>query len=72
MDPMIPMLLAGWDLVIVAGILLLLFGGSKLAGIGKSAGQAIREFKQETHDIQTQATTQPDAAAPNVQPGGVQ
>ncbi|AZP39468.1 MAG: twin-arginine translocase TatA/TatE family subunit [Acidipropionibacterium acidipropionici] len=32
-------------LVIVA---LVLFGGSRIAGVGKGAGRAIREFKEET------------------------
>lgn len=28
-------------------IVLVLFGGSKLAGVGKSLGKSIREFKEE-------------------------
>jgi len=37
-----------WSWVIVIVVALLLFGGTRLAGIGKSAGKAIREFKEET------------------------
>lgn len=33
--------------VILAIVALLLFGGARLAGIGKGAGRAIREFKDE-------------------------
>lgn len=40
--------LGGWEWVILVAVALLLFGGSRLAGIGKSAGRAIREFKEET------------------------
>ena len=34
------------DLVIIAIVVLLLFGGSKLAGFGKSLGEGIKEFKK--------------------------
>ncbi|MHB1009240.1 MAG: twin-arginine translocase TatA/TatE family subunit [Propionibacteriaceae bacterium] len=33
--------------VILLVVALLLFGGSRLAGMGKGAGRAIREFKEE-------------------------
>lgn len=39
--------MGGWEWVILAVIALLLFGGSRLAGIGKNAGKSIREFKEE-------------------------
>ncbi len=38
------------DLVIIAVVVLLLFGGSKLAGFGKSLGEGIKEFKKATQD----------------------
>jgi sec-independent protein translocase protein TatA len=38
----------GWqELVIVLVIVVIVFGGARLAGLGKSAGRAIREFKEE-------------------------
>lgn len=37
----------GWELVIVLVVALLLFGGSRLAGVGKGVGRSIREFKDE-------------------------
>jgi len=40
--------LGGWEWVILALIALLLFGGSRLAGVGRNAGKAIRDFKEET------------------------
>ncbi len=42
----------GWpELVIILVVVLLLFGGTKLAGLGKSTGRALREFKEETKDL---------------------
>ena len=38
----------GWqELLIILVIVVLLFGGAKLAGVGKATGRAIREFKEE-------------------------
>ncbi len=45
------MSMGGWEWAILALIALLLFGGSRLAGIGKNAGKAIREFKEETSSL---------------------
>lgn len=62
--------LGGWEWVILAVVALVLFGGTKLAGFGKSAGQAIREFKEETKSpaaVEPPAAT-PPAAAPQPQP----
>ena len=42
------MTLGPWEWAMIALIALLIFGGTRLAGIGKSAGKAIREFKEET------------------------
>jgi sec-independent protein translocase protein TatA len=39
---------SGMEWVVIALVVLVLFGGSKLANIGKNAGKAIREFKEET------------------------
>jgi sec-independent protein translocase protein TatA len=52
--------LGGWEWVILLVVAVLLFGGSRLAGIGKSAGQAIREFKEEV--------SSPEAEAPKAEP----
>lgn len=41
----------GWEWIIIAVVALLLFGGTRLAGLGKSAGKAIREFKEETSSL---------------------
>ncbi len=51
--------MGGWEWVILALIALLLFGGSRLAGIGKNAGKAIREFKEETATLRSSVTDEP-------------
>ena len=38
------------DIAIIAVVVVLLFGGSKLAGFGKSMGEGIKEFKRATRD----------------------
>ncbi len=40
--------LGGWEWVIIAVVALILFGGARLANFGKTAGKAIRDFKEET------------------------
>ena len=38
----------GWqELLIILVIVVIIFGGAKIAGIGKASGRAIREFKEE-------------------------
>jgi len=51
------------ELIIILGIAMLFFGPSKLSGLGKGVGDAIRNFRDATKD--------PDeaTAAPPVQPG---
>ena len=39
-----------WDIAIVGGIVVLLFGGSKIPGFFKSLGDGITEFKKATND----------------------
>lgn len=39
------------ELLIILGIALLLFGGSRLAGLGKGVGRSIKEFKNEVKGI---------------------
>ena len=46
-----PFNMQGWDWVILIVLALLIFGGSRLAGAGKNAGRALREFKDETRQI---------------------
>ena len=53
------------DIAIVALVVVVLFGGSKLAGLGKSAGEGIKEFKKATREDDPPATvTQTPAPTP--------
>jgi len=38
------------ELLVILVIIVLIFGASRLAGLGKGLGQAIRGFKQEMND----------------------
>jgi|SRR5689334_1731945 len=49
--PMAPFGLGPTELIIILVIVLVLFGGARLAGLGKSTGRAIREFKEETKHL---------------------
>jgi sec-independent protein translocase protein TatA len=54
------------ELLIILAVVLLLFGGARLAGIGKSTGRAIKEFKEETRGLRESDSTanQPNDARP--------
>ena len=54
------------ELLIILAVVLLLFGGARLAGIGKSTGRAIKEFKEETKGLKESDATsgQPDDTRP--------
>ena len=41
------------ELIIILVIVVLLFGGSRLAGLGKSTGRALKEFKEETSGLRS-------------------
>lgn len=60
------------ELIIILVIVLLLFGGSRLAGLGKSSGRALKEFKEETRGLRDtkdeSAQNQLPPAAPGQQP----
>ena len=51
------------ELLIILAVVLLLFGGARLAGIGKSTGRAIKEFKEETRGLK-EADKPADPAPP--------
>jgi sec-independent protein translocase protein TatA len=54
------------ELLIILAVVLLLFGGARLAGLGKSTGRALREFKEETKGLKSDETQQ---QPPNPTPG---
>ena len=48
------------ELLIILAIVLLLFGGSRLAGLGKSTGRALKEFKEETKGLKSEQKGDPE------------
>ena len=47
-----------WQLVIVLGIVILLFGTKKLRGLGGDIGSAVKGFKKEMNEEETKETTE--------------
>lgn len=41
------MRLGVWEIALILVLVLVLFGGGKLSGVGKALGKSIREFKSE-------------------------
>ncbi len=60
--------LGGWELAIVLVVALLLFGGSRLAGVGKGMGRSIREFKDEVKGVEEKPQNPEVVDAEIVQP----
>lgn len=54
-------------LLIVLAIVVLLFGGSRLAGLGKSSGRALREFKEETKGLRDKGEPTDESYTPRVE-----
>lgn len=48
------------ELLIILAVVLLLFGGSRLAGLGKSTGRALKEFKEETKGLKSEQKGDPE------------
>ena len=43
------------EIILILVLALVLFGGNKLAGVGKALGQSIRDFKKEVKSDDSQA-----------------
>ena len=56
------------ELLIILAVVLLLFGGSRLAGLGKSTGRALKEFKEETKGLKSDDTENDQIAGPTQPP----
>lgn len=48
------------EIILILVLALVLFGGKKLAGVGKALGQSIREFKKEVGKEQKDGETGKD------------
>jgi sec-independent protein translocase protein TatA len=53
-----------YDIAIIGGVVLLLFGGAKISGIGRAMGTSIREFKKATQDEPEEATPEVTVTPP--------
>ena len=47
------------EIILIVVLALVLFGGKKLAGVGKALGQSIRDFKKEVNADKTEEPAQP-------------
>ena len=46
------------EILLIVVLALLLFGGNKLAGVGKALGKSIREFKEEVKPDDEKASSE--------------
>lgn len=53
--------LGGWEWIIILVIVIILFGGSRLAGVGAALGQSIREFRDAVSSNDEEEETQGDS-----------
>jgi sec-independent protein translocase protein TatA len=54
----------GWtELLVVLIIVLVIFGGGKLAGVGSALGRTIKEFKKEVKDGDASDPAKADASS---------
>lgn len=54
------MRLGALEIVLILVVVLVLFGGNKLAGVGKALGKSIRDFKAEVSADDTKAAALED------------
>lgn len=51
---MILLFIGGSEILLIAGIALLLFGGKKLPELMRGLGQGVREFKKGVNDVKSE------------------
>ncbi len=61
------------ELIVIFVIILVLFGGKRLPEVGKSLGEAIKNFKKAMNEIETHTTdeikkTLPEGKPPEIKP----
>jgi sec-independent protein translocase protein TatA len=52
----------GWELIVLLGVLVLLFGSTKLPTAARSIGQSMRIFKAETKGMRSHDEATPQAS----------
>lgn len=48
------------EIILIVVLALVLFGGGKLAGVGKALGKSIKDFKNEVKDDKTEEKSKED------------
>ncbi|MBN9104033.1 MAG: twin-arginine translocase TatA/TatE family subunit [Propionibacteriaceae bacterium] len=61
---------SGWEWAILVLIALLLFGGSRLPGIGRNAGRAVRTFSEEMASFRGDKPSAGSPPSPSAVPVG--
>ncbi len=56
------------ELIVIFVIILVLFGGKKLPEVGKSLGEAIKNFKKAMNEIESPSTEAPKKSLPEEKP----
>jgi sec-independent protein translocase protein TatA len=54
--------LGGWELIVLLGVLVLLFGATKLPGAARAIGQSMRILKAETKGMRSEDEATPPAS----------
>jgi sec-independent protein translocase protein TatA len=60
----------GWELVLIVGVLVLLFGARKLPELARGTGQALRIFKSETRGLVNDDEDDPKQRGIQARPAG--
>lgn len=47
-----PLAIHGWEWIIIALVVLLLFGGKKIPELMRGLGKGVKSFKQGLHDVE--------------------
>lgn len=54
-----PLAIHGWEWIIIALVVLLLFGGKKIPELMKGLGKGVRSFKDGINDIEKEINAEP-------------
>jgi sec-independent protein translocase protein TatA len=58
---------SGWELIVLLGVLVLLFGSTKLPGAARAIGQSMRIFKAETKGMRSESADGTTPSTPQQQ-----
>ena len=51
---MMPLMIGGWEWVIIALVILLLFGGKKIPELMKGLGKGVKNFKEGMKEVESE------------------